>query len=198
MDRNYQRDRKKIIEAESINIKYINFQGIRNKGFITILISPFLLLRACYQVYKIYKFYKPDLTICFGGYVTVPCGLISFLKKIPLFIHEQNSVLGLSNKILSLFSQKILMGYRKPGSKYLYSGNPMRESINRISKKEKNFKNNLNILVLGGSLGAKVFNERKKFFLFKFHSGDQKSGYRAAGKYRRRWAISSVFFRWTA
>ena len=154
---------KKIIEAESINIKYINFQGIRNKGFITILKSPFLLLRACYQVYKIYKFYKPDLTICFGGYVTVPCGLIAFLKKIPLFIHEQNSVLGLSNKILSLFSQKILMGYRKPGNKYLYSGNPMRESINRISKKEKNFKNNLNILVLGGSLGAKVFNERIPF-----------------------------------
>ena len=146
-----------------INIKYINFQGIRNKGFITILKSPFLLLRACYQVYKIYKFYKPDLTICFGGYVTVPCGLISFLKKIPLFIHEQNSIPGTANKFLSYFSEKVFEGFPsafKESYKTIYVGNPVRREIIASQNEKSNSKKSkeFNLLILGGSQGSQQLN----------------------------------------
>ena len=151
---------KNIIGNSEIPIKYIEFSGIRGKGVLPYIKLPYKLIKSIAQSFKIIMEYKPDIVLSMGGYISVPCVITSFILRIPIIIHEQNIIFGLSNNILRFLSNKVILGFpmQIKNKKNKYIGNPTRyEGFKKIKKIKKN--DQINILIIGGSLGAKIFNE---------------------------------------
>lgn len=119
------------------------------------------------QSYQYIKKIKPDIILSFGGYISLPVCLTGYLYRIPVVIHEQTSILGLTNRIISLFAKKICLSfnntkYAKNTSRFIITGNPMRESILNSCLEEEinNWDKSLPlIMILGGSSGSHVINQ---------------------------------------
>ena len=94
----------RVAPTANIAIEWLNVQGLRGKGFATLLLAPFRLLRACWQAFGILRRIRPKAVLGMGGFVSGPGGLIAWMLNIPLFLHEQNAVVGLTNRILSRFA----------------------------------------------------------------------------------------------
>ncbi|MCC2645882.1 MAG: UDP-N-acetylglucosamine--N-acetylmuramyl-(pentapeptide) pyrophosphoryl-undecaprenol, partial [Burkholderiales bacterium] len=153
-----------VVPRYGIPISSINISGLRKKGFLRLLLMPFLLLRAFFQSFIIILRERPDVIVGFGGYVTFPVCFMGVILRIPVIIHEQNSVPGLSNKILARFVNKVIVAFPRvlASKKTILLGNPVRKDIDDIPGPEIRYaarSGGLNILILGGSLGAKIFND---------------------------------------
>ena len=126
--------------------------------------APFILLRSIYEGIRILVRYKPCALLGMGGFVAGPCALVGVLLRKPLIIHEQNAIVGLTNRILAPFSAVIFTGfpikYRK--HKLEYCGNPVRKALLNITDPEQRFMDRQirnRILVLGGSQGSSALND---------------------------------------
>jgi len=155
----------KVVPAEGIEIDWVSVAGIRGKGLTAKLNNGLMLVKSFWQVFKIFRKRKPNVVIGFGGYVAGPGGLVASLMKIPLVIHEQNRVPGTTNRLLVKRANKVLEAFPNSFDKKvdaIFSGNPLRTPFIDIAKKEcwsVNAGRDIRILVVGGSLGAKVLNE---------------------------------------
>lgn len=140
----------------------VRFSGLRGKGPLRKLMLPFNLLIALWQSALTILHHRPDVLLGMGGYITFPGGMMGALLRRPLIIHEQNSIAGLSNKSLSHFATRTLTGFPDVLPKAEWCGNPVRASIAALPDPEIRYAARsgvLNVLVLGGSLGAKAINE---------------------------------------
>ena len=111
-----------------------------------------------YSSYLILKF-KPSLVIGFGGYTCIPSLLAARVLNRKILIHEQNSVMGKTNRFLSKISNKIAITYKDTvyaDKSAIFSGIPIRKFR---FKKNRNTNKNKKILIIGGSQGAKIFSE---------------------------------------
>ena len=140
-------------------------QGLKGKSVAAILGALVQLPRALFKAGKILRRFKPDLVLGVGGYVTGPVVLAAKLLGIPTCIHEQNSIPGLANKLLGYIANKIfvsLPGSEKyfPASKTILSGNPVRNTILKVSREAKpeSGQESSTLLILGGSQGARRLN----------------------------------------
>jgi UDP-N-acetylglucosamine--N-acetylmuramyl-(pentapeptide) pyrophosphoryl-undecaprenol N-acetylglucosamine transferase len=152
----------RIIPQRNFHFESIDFGGTRGKGLLTWLLMPFRLLKACIDCGFIVIRTKPNLIIGFGGYVTLPAGLAARSLGKPLMIHEQNSVIGLSNKVLAYLTKHVFTAFPHVIGKAVVSGNPLRTEFLNMDEPEFRFANRsgpLRILIVGGSLGAKFLNE---------------------------------------
>ena len=144
----------------------------RKHNFISNLTLPFKLIYSLIHSAIIILKYKPKIVVGTGGYASGPVMYIAALLRIPVFIQEQNSYPGLTNRILSKYAKKIFVAYDGmekyfKSSEVILSGNPIRKSIKNFNaKNKKEFLNQIKldigcktILVLGGSLGAKILND---------------------------------------
>ncbi|MCB9480228.1 MAG: undecaprenyldiphospho-muramoylpentapeptide beta-N-acetylglucosaminyltransferase [Desulfobacteraceae bacterium] len=106
--------------------------------------------------------FKADAVIGVGGYVGVPVIIAAWLKKIPVFIQEQNSVPGISNKIFSFISKFNFVSFENtklgPEKKKIFTGNPVRQIISENSRNHKDNKK-FTVFITGGSQGAKAINQ---------------------------------------
>lgn len=161
----------RLVPAHDYSINFIDIGGLRGKGIKTLLLLPFRLIRAMLQTIKVYKKVKPDVVLGMGGFVTGPGGLVAWLTRTPLVLHEQNAIAGMTNKILFRFAKKVLAAFPAAFAthkKLTVIGNPVRKEIMNIVKPESRFTKKwlefgdkqLNILVVGGSLGAVALNEK--------------------------------------
>lgn len=147
-------------------ITFISVKRIRGKGLLTKLLSPFRILLAIIQAWRAIKKIKPDVVLGMGGFVSGPGGVAARLQKIPLVIHEQNSVAGYTNRILAKFAKHILAGFPNAFStsvKAKWVGNPVRDEIININPPEQRLAGRdqqqaLKLFVLGGSQGAHALN----------------------------------------
>jgi UDP-N-acetylglucosamine--N-acetylmuramyl-(pentapeptide) pyrophosphoryl-undecaprenol N-acetylglucosamine transferase len=152
----------RIIPQRNIQFESIEFSGVRGKGLVSWLTMPLKLLKATLDSYKIIARTQPDVVVGFGGYVSLPVGLAAKLSAKKLVIHEQNSVIGLSNKILSYLTKHIFTAFPNVIENAVVAGNPLRAEFVNVTAPELRFQNRsgpLRILVIGGSLGAKFLNE---------------------------------------
>jgi UDP-N-acetylglucosamine--N-acetylmuramyl-(pentapeptide) pyrophosphoryl-undecaprenol N-acetylglucosamine transferase len=99
-----------------------------------------------------------------GGFVSGPGGLMAWLLRKPLLIHEQNAIAGLTNKILARLATVVLQAFPGVFRQALTTGNPVRQSICKIKAPEtravgSQHTGGLRLLVIGGSLGAMKLNE---------------------------------------
>lgn len=140
----------------------VRFSGLRGKGLLRKLMLPLNLLIALWQSAAAMFRYRPDVVLGMGGYITFPGGLMAALLRRPLVIHEQNSIAGLSNKVLARFAQKVLSGFPNVLPDAIWCGNPVRSQIGMQELPAARYAGRtgkLNVLVVGGSLGAKAINE---------------------------------------
>ncbi|MFY9178703.1 MAG: undecaprenyldiphospho-muramoylpentapeptide beta-N-acetylglucosaminyltransferase [Venatoribacter sp.] len=139
----------------------LNIAGVRGNGLARLVGAPFKILRAILQAKKIIKKIKPNAVLGFGGYATGPGGVAAKLSGVPLLIHEQNAVAGLTNKLLSPMANVIMQGFPNTLKNALFVGNPVREEVAQIAAPEVRLhaSGKLKVLVVGGSLGAKALNE---------------------------------------
>lgn len=154
---------KQITQKYNIDFTEIKFNGLRGKSIFKFIKFPFSLLYNLIHIKTLFKRIKPDITISFGGYSTIPGGIISYLTKTPLILHEQNAKIGRANKFLSYFAKIHSSAYEnvfpeKFNNTSQTIGNPLRNLFynNQI---KFNQKSNINILILGGSLGARFLNQ---------------------------------------
>lgn len=155
-----------IVRQAGIDMDVLNFSGMRGKGLMHSVTGLFRLLQSFTLCHGFMKQRKPDVVLGMGGYVTVPGGLMARFFGIPLVLVNADAALLLSNKMLSRFAQKVLFGFPADfgaaASKAQLTGNPVRDEIARLPGPAKRFEGRtgpLHILVVGGSLGAKVLNE---------------------------------------
>ncbi|MDZ5761117.1 Peptidoglycan-synthesis MurG C-terminal domain protein [Lyticum sinuosum] len=109
---------------------------------------------------------KINLVILFGSYIALPVALAAFIMRISIVIHEQNAILGLSNSIISHFADKITVSFKetigiskKNQSKVIFCGMPIRDKFySNLIKHKYNHNNDINIVILGGSLGSDILS----------------------------------------
>ncbi len=144
-----------IVTKHDYKIFTINAVGLRGKSFTKLLLAPFKLLLATIQTINIIYSNKVDLVIAMGGYVGGIGGFCAWLCRSYLFIHEQNSIPGSSNKILHKLAHRSFQGFDGTLVGAITCGNPIlwHSLPNSVINKK------INLLVLGGSLGASVINE---------------------------------------
>lgn len=151
-----------LVPKHGYEMAWVRFSGVRGKGLLRKLMLPFNLLTALWQSAAAIFRHRPDVVLGLGGYVTFPGGLMAALLRRPLVIHEQNSIAGLSNRVLARFAQRVLCGFPDVLPKAIWSGNPVRSSIADVPDPQGRYaarSGRLNLLVVGGSLGAQAFNE---------------------------------------
>ncbi|MDQ5920430.1 MAG: UDP-N-acetylglucosamine--N-acetylmuramyl-(pentapeptide) pyrophosphoryl-undecaprenol [Pseudomonadota bacterium] len=154
----------KIVPQNDIPLLNINISGLRKKGLVKMALLPFMLTRAFFQCLTIIFKHRPDIIIGFGGYATFPLCCMGWILSIPVLIHEQNSVSGLTNRILAKFAAVVMVAFDGvlKSKKTVLVGNPVREDILNllcVSERYNSRQGGLNLLIMGGSLGAQIFNE---------------------------------------
>lgn len=142
----------------------ITMQGVRGKGLLGWLLLPVKLIKAFTQSAAAMRKYQPNVVLGMGGFAAFPGGFMAKLLGKPLLIHEQNSVAGLTNKVLANIANRVLAAFPAAfGKKAVLIGNPVRAEIIAVSAPEVRFAEHtgaLRLLVVGGSLGAQALNEK--------------------------------------
>lgn len=155
----------RVVPAAGIVLEVISISGLRGKGFLNLLFVPLKLILAVIQVIKIFIRVKPDAVLGMGGFVSGPCGLAAFILRKPLYLHEQNAIPGLTNKVLSYVATTVMQAFPnsfKNNNKVISMGNPIRKEISMIVDPEirmAEHQGNIRVLIIGGSLGAQALNE---------------------------------------
>jgi UDP-N-acetylglucosamine--N-acetylmuramyl-(pentapeptide) pyrophosphoryl-undecaprenol N-acetylglucosamine transferase len=158
----------RLVPAVNIALHLIKVEGVRGRGIVGLVKAPFLIIYAVLQALGVIRQIKPDMVLGFGGFASGPGGLASKLSGIPLVIHEQNAVAGTTNRLLAKVANKVLAAFPSSfgevGSEQVV-GNPVREQIKNLSAVQDRYveraqqKLPLQLLIVGGSLGAKAINE---------------------------------------
>lgn len=152
----------RLVPAAGIRLNHIDVMGLRGKGLMRKLAAPFLILKAVKQAIVILRRFKPDFVVGLGGFASGPGGIAARMLGIPVYIHEQNAVAGMTNRWLSKVARQTFAAFPKAFAEKtgaVVTGNPVRESLLSIPDKPA-IKAPVKLLVIGGSLGAQVFNER--------------------------------------
>ena len=151
----------RLVPGRGIPLETIAFGGVRGKGRMTLLLLPLRLLRACWQSLRVVRRIKPDVLVGLGGYITFPGGMMGVLAGKPLVLHEQNSVAGMANKVLSHVADRVFTAFPKVLAKGVWVGNPLRSEFMKQPDPQTRFAGRtgpLRVLVVGGSLGARALN----------------------------------------
>lgn len=153
-----------LVTREGFPISYIEVAGFKRQLTMANLKIAWQALKGVRQAGKIIRDFKPDLVVGCGGYVSGPAVFCAHLQRIPTLIHEQNVIPGLTTKILSKFVDKVAISFEDTNQyisekKTVLTGNPIRETIVKVAAAGQKTHERPSVLVVGGSLGAKVIND---------------------------------------
>ncbi|NOT12336.1 MAG: undecaprenyldiphospho-muramoylpentapeptide beta-N-acetylglucosaminyltransferase [Methylococcaceae bacterium] len=153
----------RVIPENGIAIDWLSVAGVRGKGLLSKVMAILMLLKACLQAAVILRKRKPDVVLGMGGFVAGPGGLMAKILGIPLVIHEQNRVPGTTNRLLARIANRVLEAFPDSFEKNAgaeCTGNPLRKPFLQLQDKPGKAEiEPLNILIVGGSQGAKALNE---------------------------------------
>ncbi len=154
----------RLVPANGFPIEWVRVRGIRGKGLKTWLLAPLRILTAVAQSLRVLKRVRPRSVLGAGGYVSGPGGIAAWLLRIPLLIHEQNAVAGMTNRWLAHVAGQVLEGFPQsfgPGGRARTIGNPVRADIAAVPAPGVRFAGRSGasrLLVFGGSQGAQRLN----------------------------------------
>lgn len=154
----------RVLGEHSIPLQILPMRGLRGKGPLQQLQALLLLLISLLQSLWLMLRFRPAVVVGMGGYVSFPAALAGWVLRRPLMLQEQNAVAGSANRALARFASRIATGFPNVLSQYsqaLYLGNPVRAALRRVGEDQPwswDATRSLQILVLGGSLGAQSLN----------------------------------------
>jgi UDP-N-acetylglucosamine--N-acetylmuramyl-(pentapeptide) pyrophosphoryl-undecaprenol N-acetylglucosamine transferase len=152
------------VPAVGIELHTVDISALRGKGVGRWLIMPWLLLRAVYQAFCILGALRPACAISFGGYAAAPGGLAARLRGVPLLVHEQNRVPGMTNRVLSRMARIVLQAFPGTWQESLHArtcGNPVRAEVVTLQSPGERLSGRSGrgrLLITGGSQGARFLN----------------------------------------
>ena len=152
----------RIIPENGYQFHCLKIFGVRGKSLISYLLLPFYISLSFVQSMRVLLKVKPNVVLSMGGYVAFPGGIVAFIFRIPLIVHEQNSIPGLTNKLLSKLASRNLVAFPDSLPGATHTGNPIRSNIEIDDEVEERLRKHhgpLRILVLGGSRGSDALNK---------------------------------------
>lgn len=157
---------RELVPQHGIEMDAIDFAGLRGKGAAHALRGMVKMIAGFASCFSIIGRRKPDVVLGMGGYVTVPGGMMAKLRGVPLALVNADAALLLSNKALAPLAKRVLFGFPadfgSAAGKALVTGNPVRQEIIDVPPPAQRYtarSGPLRLLVVGGSLGARVLNE---------------------------------------
>ncbi len=169
----------RLVPSSGIPLYPIDIQGLRGNGVKRLIAAPFKIIKATLAAMRLMRALKIDVVVGFGGYVAGPGGLAARLLGIKLVLHEQNAIAGMTNRQLSRIATTVCQAFPQafaPSEKVQTTGNPVRADILNVAEPAMRFADRqgaIQVLVIGGSLGAQALNERIPPALAKLASADQ-------------------------
>ncbi|MFW5451159.1 MAG: undecaprenyldiphospho-muramoylpentapeptide beta-N-acetylglucosaminyltransferase [Methylophagaceae bacterium] len=154
----------RLVPEAGYPLTHISVQGLRGNGLVGWLLAPFRLIKAIWEAMTAIRSIKPDVVLGLGGFASGPGGVAAWLLRKPVVIHEQNAIPGLTNRLLAHIAKRVLQGFPNSFESTVnaqWVGNPVRDSIAALAAPEQRFaerNEGLNLLILGGSLGARALN----------------------------------------
>ena len=137
-----------IVDKKKIFFISLAIGGFRGKKFFSLISYPFKFVFSLLKVMWFIRKYKISRVLVFGGYISLPVGFASKLMRKKLFIHEQNTIMGTSNKLLVPFAERIFSAFPLKNNQSInVCGNPIRGKIANINKTINQGKNKINILI---------------------------------------------------
>jgi UDP-N-acetylglucosamine--N-acetylmuramyl-(pentapeptide) pyrophosphoryl-undecaprenol N-acetylglucosamine transferase len=155
-----------LVRQHGVEFEGVSFGGIRGKGWRALLLGPIALLAACWQSARIIRRRGPDVVLGLGGFASFPGALAAVALAKPLVLHDANAIAGLANRVLAYGADRILLGFPKAmrgrhAARTAWVGNPVRDAIAMLPAPQSRFAQRagpLNLLIVGGSLGAAALN----------------------------------------
>jgi len=155
----------RLVPPAGIELDTVSFKGLRGKGIKHAITGAFLMVKAFFECFRILRERKATAVLGMGGYVCFPGGLMAKLRGLPLVLVNADAAMLLSNRALQPITDVIAFGFDGPdakGKRARVTGNPVRAEIESIPDPQQRFigrSGPLRVLVVGGSLGARVLNE---------------------------------------
>lgn len=153
---------ERLVPARGYRTAWIRARALRGKGLLSKLLLPANLLCSFWQSAGTLFRERPDVVLGMGGYVAFPGGMMASLLARPLALHEQNAIAGLANRVLARLADKVMAAFPGVLRGAEWTGNPVRADIASIAEPDARYalrSGPLNLLVIGGSLGAQALNE---------------------------------------
>lgn len=151
-----------LVPKHGIEIDFIRISGLRGKGLKAQLTAPVRIWQAVRQAKAIMRSYQPDVVLGMGGYVSGPGGLAAWQCGIPVVLHEQNGIAGLTNRWLSRIAKKVLQAFPGAFPNADVVGNPVRTDVLALplpAERLNGREGPIRVLIIGGSQGARVLNQ---------------------------------------
>lgn len=155
----------RLVPEHGFEMESVQIEGLRAKGLGQLLRGPLSLTRALWQARAILRRRRPSVILGMGGFASGPGGLAARVLGLPLVIHEQNRIPGLTNQWLARIATRVFEAFPgsfAPARRAVATGNPVRRSIIELPPPALRLggrSGRTRLLVVGGSLGAKVLNE---------------------------------------
>lgn len=156
----------RLVPPTGIAMDTLAFSGLRGKGWLQTMTGGLRLLKAFWDSLRILRRRQADAVLGMGGYVCFPGGMMASLLGKPLMLVNADAALLMSNKALLPVADRVAFGFDGPAvakvKQGLVTGNPVRADIQTMAPPEHRFAGRegpLRLLLVGGSLGAKVLNE---------------------------------------
>ncbi|NCW08229.1 MAG: undecaprenyldiphospho-muramoylpentapeptide beta-N-acetylglucosaminyltransferase [Gammaproteobacteria bacterium] len=154
----------RLVPEKGIPMHYLAVRGLRGKHGLQRITGPIRLGVSVIQALILMLRLKPSVCVGFGGYPAGPGGIAARMMKIPVVIHEQNAVAGMTNKYLAKFATKVLTAFPDVIEGAECVGNPIRPEIDSVGRQRiadgHQPSDTTRVLVIGGSQGAKSLNEQ--------------------------------------
>ena len=150
----------KIVPENGFKLEVINSAGLKSVGLVGKLKGLFILPKSFLEARSLIKNFKPDIVIGAGGYVSGPVLMMASLMKIPTLVMDSNALPGFTNRQLARFVDKAALTFEEAlpyfGKKGIVTGNPVRSEFFDVQPKTRG--KEFNLLIFGGSQGARVIN----------------------------------------
>ena len=151
-----------LVPKHGIEIDFIRISGLRGKGLKAQLTASLRIWQAVRQAKAIMRSYQPDVVLGMGGYVSGPGGLAAWQCGIPVVLHEQNGIAGLTNRWLARIAAKVMQAFPGAFPNAEVVGNPVRTDVLALplpAERLQGREGPIRVLVIGGSQGARVLNQ---------------------------------------
>jgi UDP-N-acetylglucosamine--N-acetylmuramyl-(pentapeptide) pyrophosphoryl-undecaprenol N-acetylglucosamine transferase len=152
----------RLVKPAGLPMIPVRFGGVRGKGLLQKIKAPFSLAGAIAGLVLEIIRNRPAVVLGMGGYVSMPGGIAAWLMRVPVVLHEQNAIAGMSNQWLAKVAARVLTGFPQTLRNGVWTGNPVRQSMTEVESPRTRYERRegaLRVLIVGGSLGAGALNE---------------------------------------
>lgn len=172
---------KDLVPKLGIKFVGIEMEGINRKNIFKNISVFFKYQKAIKKAKQIIKEFNPDIVIGVGGYITAPVIIAAHKLKYKTIIHEQNSIPGVSNKLISKYANRICISLPNTkeyfdSNKVVYTGNPRSEeiiSVKKVNKKDYGLREDKKlVIIVMGSLGSTTMTKKIKTIIPAFNMKD--------------------------